>query len=272
MIRLVSDQCAALAFYGIDAENTLAGFYDIALAWFTDMGHPPDQIAIRGPGNPKGYQPFVHFHRRLKSADFEKVVSMELVSLAPEARIPGQDYLLTAWASLKNRDAYIVGRTSIIPLLKPNMLPLAKRIIQTTRPGYGIGYTRPHQLGPSVYAVGIVQGIGTPGERTPAEEAEAHRISHWGDGAAARVWEKGLLRDVYPWNFVSTHQLHARVSGVPLKEWIRRGGRGELEQLSEDLWFWELDPELIPAVREALDKGDLIFDWKKHVLSGTIPV
>ena len=264
MIQLVSEDCAALAFYGIAPVKTaLADFYSIAVRWFADLGHPTDKVAVRGPSHPRTYQSFERVDRKLKSNGFEGIVSVELVSLAPEAKIPGQDYLLTAWASLKNRNAYIVSRTSIVHLAKPEVMPLAKKVILGIQPSYCIGYTRPHRLGPSMYAVGIAQGLGPdgygiPGEMTTAEEAEFESISHWGTGVHARVWEKGLLRDVYPWNFLNRAQLEAEIADVRLEEWILKDReRGKLERAGDGIRFWQLEPEQIPGVRGALEKAEL---------------
>jgi hypothetical protein len=274
MITTSSDECSAIAFYGIaPGVRTLEGVYQAVARWFEGVGYRPDRAAVGTPGLKPRWTTLRGAERKLKGLSDRSVASFELVSLLPGARIPQNDYFLVASASLKYSYVDLVCRSSIARLSRAALLPIASQIAETVEPAYGIGFCRPHHLGPPMYAIGIVQGLGLPSQRTAAEDAEASSISHWGDGVFARVWEKGLLRDVYPWNFLMAAQLEAQVEGTPLKRWIAANeARGQLEPFVGGLWFWELANDHIPAVRQALERADLIFDWKKHVLSGKIQV
>src|SRR5437763_168555 len=82
-------------------------------------------------------------------------------------------------------------------------------VVRYVIPEYGIGYARPAPLGPTWYAIGICQGF--PISLTKAEYEQKLTISRWANAMRARVWQRGVLRDVYPWNFLTQPQLSASV-------------------------------------------------------------
>lgn len=275
MTAATFEQCSALAFYGFRrTKGSISELYQAMSRCFQDLGCPVDKVSIHGPGHDRRWQAFKAATARLQTTGFESITDLSMVALIPGGRTPLEDYFVSAHASTSDALCNIVCKCSVASLMRDAMMPIAKEIIQIVKPRYGIGYVRPHHLGPGMYAIGIVQGLGPdgygiPGEMTAAEEAEANSISHWGSGIVAGVWERGLLRDVYPWNFLIKPQLDARVGGMTLREWIEQDEkRGKLDALADGIWFWELEATLIQRVREALDKADIIFDWNKHVLGG----
>jgi hypothetical protein len=97
------------------------------------------------------------------------------------------------------------------------------------------------------------------------ETAEADKISRWGNGMTAEVWKRGLLRDVYLWNFLSDPHLRMTIGTVSLEQWIRADGRrGQLESLDAGLWFWEVAAANLEPVRMALVAANIIFDLNSH--------
>lgn len=270
-----SEDCTAVAFYGISAgEDAFAGFYECATKWFQRLGYPPDKMAIGSHERTAKWKPFLRSDAKLRQTGFIGVTNIEIVSLVPKARIPLEDYLLEAGLFSKQLCATIVSRSQIAPLSREKMLPFVKFIVKTLKPAYGIGYTRPHRLGPGTYAIGICQGFGpkgwgVPGQISDEEEAEMEKISRWGHtGMPAKIWQRGLLRDVYPWNFLSGPHLKRSVGVVTLEQWIMEDvQRGHLEHLNDRLWFWEVPAINLEAIRKALQAEDIIFDWTKHLNS-----
>ena len=136
-------------------------------------------------------------------------------------------------------------------------------MIRDVSPGYGIAYTRPHRLGPLMYAIGICQGLGPDGlgvDLSEHEAEEATNISQWNDGMDARVWENGTLRDIYPWNLVTRRHLERKICGTTLERWIKEDTRhGSLVPIDRELVLWEVGQTDIPAVRQAAGDARLIF-------------
>jgi hypothetical protein len=149
------------------------------------------------------------------------------------------------------------------------MIAFARSIAEDVKPDYGISYTRKHRLGPLMYAIGICQGLGSGGygvDLTESEREEAESISRWGDGMMERVWQKGILRDVYLWNFLTHPHLVKPVGGVPFKMWIQQDvRRGTVNTLCDGISLWQVDEANLPSVRQSLHQASLIFDWKKHL-------
>jgi hypothetical protein len=93
----------------------------------------------------------------------------------------------------------------------------------------------------------------------------ARSVSRWCDmGMVKQVYQAGLLRDVYLWNFLNSAQLSTLIGGVPLKEWIpQAAGRGKISPFNGGLVFWEVDEADLGQVRTELQKGGAIFNWRK---------
>jgi hypothetical protein len=272
LIETASDDCAALSFHGVDFRPTaVAELYEVVVRWFEEVGSPPDLVSAEGPGLSGNWTKFAPTHAKLLKRGFEGIKDLSLVSMVPDGRIPVDDYLVSVIYSAKYSNVSLAARSSLAPLSQSAMLPIARQIAHFMKPQYGIGYTRSHRKGPMMYAVGICQGLGPDGYGVGligAEREEADSISWWGDGMSERVWEKGILRDVYPWCFLTEPQLRKSVNGVPLEDWVRRGKRrGTLNSLCEGVSLWEVDESDIPIVRALLRDEDVLFDWRKHVTS-----
>lgn len=270
MTNVISEECAVVSFYGIEpTKESVAGFYQDVLDWFQELGYPADKLGVIGRGHSGKPVSFKRGDAKLQKTGFDEVKAMDISSLIPDARIPVNDYLLTASWSANHSYACVVSRSSIVALSHSGMLPFAQKVIRDVKPAYGIGYNRNHSLGPAMYAVGICQGLGPGGYGvglSEKEQKEADSISRWGDGMAAKIWEKGILRDVYPWNLLTQRLLTKPVGGVPLERWIQQSAeRGKLEPLCEGVSLWEIEGEYQPAVRQTLQKAGIIFDWQKHL-------
>lgn len=81
-----------------------------------------------------------------------------------------------------------------------------------------------------------------------------------------QVYREGVLRDVYPWNFLTASHLTAQVNNMVLQDWIQQDEqRGQLKPLNDDVWLWEVNEENILAVRYTLWDAGIIFNWKNYL-------
>lgn len=262
-----SEECAAIAFYGIDSGAKAAeSFYCTTVEWFNRLGCPPDKVGIKGQGHRGKLGSFALGNAKLQKTGFDGVENFEIVCSTPNA-VTGNDFFVTADWSAKYSYAVIAARSSLATLSSASMLPLAQTVVRQLKLEYGIGYTRAHQLGPAMYAIGICQGLGPGGygvDLTEAEREEADSISRWGDGMTERVWRKGLLRDVYFWNLLTKPQLTKKVGSLPLEQWIQQDeSRGKLSTLENGVCLWEVHDADLPGVRGKLREAGIIFDWRK---------
>ena len=66
---------------------------------------------------------------------------------------------------------------------------------------------------------------------------------------------RGILRDVYPWNFLTAPQLESKVKKETLADWIqRRKWRGRLEQVDDRITLWDVQEKYIPKIRSVLGR------------------
>jgi hypothetical protein len=264
----LSDERFVLVFYGIDpSPKSAEQFFLAASEWFTDLGFPPDKLGIGGKGHSGKVGDYRRVISKLQKTSFSEVKDFSMYASKPNAFIPGEDYFVSANFARADPD----GGYAVIALPRSRMtkevwLPVAHKIVQNLRPAYGLAFNRELALGPVWYALGVCYG----GDPVPTGAAydEALNISRWCDtGMAKKVYRHGLLRDVYPWNFLTQSQLDLKVEGLPLQEWIQKQDcRGLLSQLTDDMFLWELTEEQIPEVRKVLWAEDAIFDWRKFLL------
>jgi hypothetical protein len=255
----ISEECSSVAFYAIQPSPKAAEqFYRAIGKWFKDLGSPPDKISVAGPGHSSKLVSFATGAAKLEASGFTEVVVAELVSTAPDAKIWGRDYLLTASYDARSGRliADVVARSSLATLSATSMLPIARLLIQELQPAYGIGYVRSHRRGPELYASGVGRGL----TLSAPDREEALRISRWCDGIAEQVWRNGLLRDIYPWNFLTPPHLGTRVEGASLRDWISEDARrGSVSEMPNDVVLWEVPASSIPDVRTVLRDAHLIF-------------
>jgi hypothetical protein len=231
--------------------------YQTMTRLMSSAGYPPEMLSVHGAGFSGKPSGFKRNNAKLERNGFAAVTDFTLFAPLPDAQVPVNDYNVMACYSIAGSFALIAARSTVLPLGDSRTRGIATELVEHISPRYGIGYERAQRLGPATYAIGISQGLGESGE----EYAEALRISRWGDRAIKeRVWRDGILRDVFPWNFINRQQLTMPVGEVPLGVWIGEDAkRGVLEQVSDDLHLWRLAPEQFGSVRAVLVEAKLIF-------------
>jgi hypothetical protein len=255
------EMCSTLALYGAKpTEAAIIGFYHTIVNWFTELGHPPDKLAIEGTGYSGKPATFKRMNAKLNKNGFAQVESVTFFSMLPEGEIPMSDYWSTAWYVRNHRYTYavVVVRSSLANLENKSMLPIAQMLIQQIEPDYGIGYTMEHRLQPDAYAIGL-----SPGDENGNYEEQVN-ISRWGDiGMQEHVYRRGIIRNVYAWNFLTAVQLTATVGEMSLEEWIKQDSkRGYLSLLSNGVTLWQVNKEEITNIRAELKQAGRIFNWR----------
>jgi len=75
------------------------------------------------------------------------------------------------------------------------------------------------------------------------------------------VYLQGLLRDVYPQNYLTEPQLMRQVQGKSLEHWISSdSSRGTLTKLDQRMQLWRVPDAQVQSVRGELKLAGLIFD------------
>ncbi|HEX4793500.1 MAG TPA: hypothetical protein VH370_06895 [Humisphaera sp.] len=259
-----------IAVYGpVISPERVATFYSFATKAMDALGHPPGFVLISRRSKKGKYTTLRTADAQLAKDGYEDVTAIEVTAGPPESKGKLNTHSASAFIDVGEQFAHFSADASILSLSRNEILPLADEIFRILGRSHGIAYKMPMNLGPTWYAIGICysKNIDAAIEAESAEaDEEDMRISRWGHTyMPARVWEMGLLRDVYPWNFLNAPQLAKLVGKLPLEKWIKQdSSRGTLTPMANGLMFWELTASQIPDVRDALNKADLIIDWEKH--------
>lgn len=254
-----------LAFYGIHGSSRAAApCYEAVLAWLQTNRCPPDRLGVHGKGFSGKLIGFPSAHSRLKKRGFDDIESVEIQSQPPEGDPKAIDGRMSVDMSFRNEYIILAMDSSVGSF--DAMWQVARTVVAHFSPDYGIGFSRERRLGPAFYALGMNYTCG--GDKLvfsgPLYE-EKVRISSWTDGMELHVYRDGLLRDVYPHNFLTSPQLSRRVAGVPLQTWIEQEpSRGRLAAFEGDMSIWSVEQSAIPRIREVLLKEGMLFDAQTY--------
>lgn len=123
---------------------------------------------------------------------------------------------------------------------------------------YGYLYFMPRRLGPEWYSIGM--GFG---HLENWSDEEASQIGSWGD---MRHFQQPLLRDIYPYNFLTRPHLDLPVGSTTLEGWINNdSANGTLESLTPGAWTWRPPRQHALRIRENLFRAGVMHYWRFYV-------
>lgn len=250
--------CPCVALYGLVVTGeTLRLLLHTTLAWCRERGLRPDYVSIArpGPGRTK-WKSFPRLQKRLLIEDFETAESLALQVLAPgEPSILDGDWLVHVRMSKGFRPVfYLTTSPDVAAVGDPALLDFVHTIAAATAPAYGLGVSRLRGHSPSSFATGWCYGWGRDAVPPLPEVADTVELDQWQRvGETEAVFRYGVLRGVYPWNFLTAAQLDVDWGTGTLREWILgEAGRGVLRPFTDTLWLWEVPAGAIPATETAL--------------------
>src|SRR5262245_2142783 len=266
--KLLFEECSAVAFYGFrPSAKGAEAFYRAMVEWFNQLGYPPTTAGVGGAGFGSGMGSFRRASAKLEKRGFRKVRSFELEATLPDD--PGsdrRDYYVSAAYDADRDGQYVdmIARSSLATLSATSLLPIARAVALNLKPDYGIGFTRRYEWTPEFYVMGMNTEYYARGDFHPAavDDDEAGRIAEWSlTGMPDQVYRDGVLRDVYPWNFLTRPQLRRRIGKVSLERWIQQDARrGTLGAFAGDMFLWEVRQRNIPGVRKVLRQAGAILE------------
>jgi hypothetical protein len=252
--------CTCLALYDWEGDLDTVQFHALAREFFDANGVLPDVCSVSNPAGTNQKRSYGVLAERLTSEP----------RLAPDGLIfyhtfPGYAQLIFGWdvtAGLSYSGGKLMDfccDRTVQGVDLGYFERLLDRMSQLLTLRYGLGYFRSFDLGPDIYAAGMVTGIGYSKE----EMAEADRIGAWfRERMAQNRHLSGYLRDVYPLNVISDKHLSQRVGGVRLADWIgRSSARGTLRQLPGGATLWRIDEANVEGVRNTLAPTGLLIAY-----------
>lgn len=250
---------SVVALYALNVRpESIESVYNHVLAWMSRFRCKPD---LMGTDHDKGkLLRFRNSEKKMLAAGFGSLSHFSVISLREdvENELQGEKSHIVYRVDPRQSRLLIDFESGIVEIGSADFISLAREACNLANPTYGIGYRRKFGLGPMWYALNMSYG--------PEEYEEELRISHWGEALRFDLCNCGLLRDIYPWSFLTSPQLNRGVGDLSLQQWIEKDShRGKLSPLTDRVTLWEVRREYIPAVREALFRADVIFDYAKHI-------
>jgi hypothetical protein len=264
--------CTNLAFYGLKLsdENKCRQFYNDFIQLLHDHDMMPDKMAFRHNKKKHGYIKFATQNKKLLKLEFKNLESFELYSDFTEEELSIQDekdgtskmYFLMR----QSKSLFVIQVRRILAndFEYGLLVDISNLSISVLNPDYGIGFFRNINYGPMFYVSGILQRPEI-GSSMPEGEIES-TICRWGDQAMPReLYNQGIIRNVYPENFLNSSQLRAKVDKVNLEEWITADAqRGTLKKINDKLSQWSVPEKLILPLRKELVYTGIIFNWARY--------
>lgn len=247
-----------VGFYGGQFKpERLESLYSSLITWFDSLGVRPDKLGVHGGSFNGKVGGFRTNDSKLRKSGFHGVEGFSLYSLIPGGEVPLWDWQVSAEVTAKSATCAIGASPSNSPLPGDALLSISTIVVKTLAPSYGFGFQREMRLGPTMYVAGLVQGLQPWGDERP----EGEKIEAWKIGIKNKVYEQGLLRDVYPWNFLTDLQLGRQIDGKSLKQWIETHPEfGTLSAIADPMFLWQVADVQIVRVRSVLQNAGLVFE------------
>jgi hypothetical protein len=260
---------AVVAFYGFDySEERVKACLERSLDWFKSLGFNEGGLGYRKAGKLRQISKLTP--KKAGRFTFDEVTHFNLFAVAESSELVWYDFNLATgfdgeYASRCN-NAYIAAFHTIATIGCDSLSDVARDFVTILEPGYGIGFLLPQILGPISYVHGFTAG---PADYVAVGEEyeEEVRICRWPDvGLENEVYRHGIIRDVYPLNYLNKSQLERPVNGIPLQAWIEQEARrGSIEKFSDGLWLWTVPRDEIPEIRRILKASDAVFNYKLYL-------
>ena len=221
--KSISDDCSALAFYGIRPSPKAAeDFYHAMVEWFGRLATRRTRAGLRHPVR-YATRLLPTPERQAGEEGLSKVTGVTVVATTPGAEYWDSDcYAAASYMGDDDELTAYMWRGPRSPRCRQRPCCRLPEVAQLLKPVYGIS-TPIGRLDAGFYAIGLNFD---PGDLTPRNSRNRS-----GSARGARhslrdqVYRKGILRDVYPWNFLTRPHLKKKVDGVPLEQWIRQNAR-----------------------------------------------
>ena len=251
--------CSVVSLYGFNCgPGVLSEASSVALEWFRSLEVTPEKMGFGGNDVSVGVASYGRRMKKLEQMGFQGVQDISVFSLHEGGSIPLADWKVCWEMDCRYGGCATIGAwVGVARLEDERSVECTEALVRLLRPTYGIGFYRELRFGPTLYAAGLAQNLPTYGET----KAENHRINEWGrSGRGSRVYDRGVLRDVYPLNLLNGAQLDRKVGKKRLETWIQSSGEhGVLSEMA-GMALWKVEESSIPSIRETLSKSGLIYD------------
>ena len=261
-----------VAFHGIELTGAHLKFaYESLLVWQTKTaGAEPTHGVIYGRGSTERIITFKVLKARLLKSDVKHLTGFDLFTLAPDRESPMWQHSVQAHVSNNYRRIVLSASSSLTSLgLEGELLDVTRTLLALAAPRYGYVFFRDKSIRGHAGGTALCYGMGIPTvslEHALEKSDETPFLQEWRlHVEKLRLYDKGILRDLYRWNFLNEAQLRRKVERKQLRNWIAADpSRGELQEIEGPLQLWMLTDEQIANVRPVLWDAGVLFNWRDY--------
>ena len=254
---------SSIIFYDYTPQDVqLENLYKFALDFFEQYNQKPIRMGLHGEGVKESSKTktFKHYHKVIQQLNFQSITDVWMGGQYPEEHDYDQnDCYIGVNLGFKNlKTLCFYFDKSVVPYDTNLFKTLAQTLEEFSQAKYGFVRQIPKHEFPYDYAPAILNG--------DEPEEEKNSLLSW-DRAYndCESYKTGDLRDIYALNFIGEAHLTRTVFGQSLKQWIQSDPlHGTLNPLTKTLWVWEVDPENIPLLRQALKPTNLLVCFRPY--------
>jgi hypothetical protein len=252
-----TDLRTTVAFFGPPlAADVVRSLYRFSTNLFSRAGYPGNVYSVsRGDSHSK-YRRLTKQPDRMLGSDSLTGASLSYVPPS-ETNLAGAGWLMVD-AGLGQ--FIFDGKVDLVSLdaVAAEVVPSVAAVYRAT---YGFGYVLDAAYGPRFHAVGYLYSRQADwGKVPPLPEDEQRRCSRWSN-QREDILAAGLLRDVYPMNYLTEIHSSKTIDGKSLFDWIERdSARGELTRIRSGAWLWRVPEGRCIELGDRLQAAGLLID------------
>ncbi|ODA36607.1 hypothetical protein [Planctopirus hydrillae] len=253
-----------MALYGLaNAPDNIRMFHENAVEYFRSIGCHPDRISIDGSGFSGKTGDFKKINARFSRATPTEVASISMYSMLPNGDTPLVDWQAISFIDTSSKSCVVVAiHSSFVEMNDPSFVEFSRTCVSLLSPAYGYLFSQAKDNGPFFYAMGMNFGVPSNFKTSDSQLA----ISRWGDvGLEQEVYRQGVLRDVFPYNYLSEAHVSRRIGDKTFTQWVDSDSwRGTIRPINEKAWLWRVATGDEPRLSAELNDHGMIFDWRSY--------
>lgn len=253
--------CTSLAFYDLDISNIdVLGLFKFTELWMKSFGYEPKRGSFHSINYTSSKtKTFKFIKNKTLSDNVNNINTIYFSSYQDSWDTDMLDGVLSFRISMEKRGSFCIYYSEDVVNYKYEDLKIfVKNILNFLSARYGIVFRREINKGPDMYVMGI--GVNLE-DSIQKEKIESEKIGKWYRAYSFEdgTYKTGMLRDIYPMNFISKIHLDQPVYGGSLQQWIESSSlHGELEKFNESLWLWTVPENKTESIANDLKDTGLI--------------
>lgn len=239
-----TNECNVLALYRAGKSKLdFQRWFSTSMDILSNYNIQPNFVGLTSNRFPEKMMPFKKPGKQMEKLNLDNLGSLTWM-VCPEGSSANDWYVYFSVSNWNGVELIFCVDQSVVSFGSDQFEGIIQRLCMNDMFTYGYAYQREYSKGPEYYALGMSKGV-------DFNSVESEEIANWArDRRNENSIQRGYLRDIYPYNFLTTANLNKKVLGVRLRDLINQpnGTLGNIRAIKENLFLWKLEtPELANA-------------------------